>query len=140
MKHLCLFLLIILFILGCSKKEITFIESEGNCDLAKTSCEGKLPNGQVIKLSIVERPVQMQKELTFKIDHGSQGEFKPTELDFNGAEMDMGFYRVKVVENQALATLATCTQNSMIWKSTLILENSQKEKYGLIFRFEAFRK
>jgi hypothetical protein len=109
MKYLCL----VLLIWACSKKEMTFIESEGNCDLAKTSCEGKLPNGQIIKLSIIERPVQMQKELTFKIDNDPQGEFIPTELDFNGAEMDMGFYRVKVIGNQALATLATCTQYSL---------------------------
>lgn len=133
------YLILCFFIISCSKSDLQLIESEPDCDIGKTVCKATLPDDNSIELTIKERPVQMQVPLTFEVK-SKYPQVKFEELYLEGVAMDMGFNKVPFQDFIAKPTLNTCTQDSMIWKAVATMTDLTGKKYGVVFRFEAFRK
>jgi protein SCO1/2 len=130
----------IFFLVSCFRFDLSNIETEPNCDLSQKSCTGLLPDGETVGLEITSnKPAIMGAPLNFRVFSNSK-HLKFHSLHFTGAEMEMGELKSPILDLKSQITLATCLEESMIWKVTLRGENLlRKENFGLVFRFRAIK-
>ncbi|MDR1285685.1 MAG: hypothetical protein LBJ88_05760 [Campylobacteraceae bacterium] len=118
------------------QKDITFYETQTECDLHISSCEVVLGNDKSIILDI-DKPFGAGENMNFNIQADG---FKDDELlaRIYGTSMDMGIFEyslAKMSENsyQGKALLPTCMHGKMSWKINII---SKKDNVGASFILE----
>jgi hypothetical protein len=110
------------------------------CDLQVQSCSVRLADGGELELSMAPRPVPMVKPFQAKV---SVTGFQPQrlEIDFAGADMNMGFNRQAFVHQGgavyvAESSLPVCITGQMDWQVTLLVERPG-ERIAIPFRLRA---
>lgn len=108
-----------------------------DCDLNQKACTIEIPGigGALFELS--PRPIKMNQTLNMKLSSQMNRNIEAW-VDFLGLEMEMGFNRTKLKEQNniytALGFLPTCTENQMNWKTTLLIKIDGLT-YGYEFKF-----
>jgi hypothetical protein len=100
------------------------------CDLQKSACSVKLPDGGSVTLSIAPRPIPVLQPLQLEVTVGGAHADK-VEVDFSGVDMKMGFNRPQLQAQSngrfsGQATLPICSVSSMAWRATVLLETGDK--------------
>jgi protein SCO1/2 len=133
-------LLSLLNLASCLRFDLSNIETEPNCDLSQKSCQGLLPDGEIVHLQLAsEKPAKMGESISFQIKSESSN-LVFNSMVFKGAEMEMGEFVAPIKNDLSQVTLATCLEDSMVWKVIVRGENvAKKEKFGLVFRFLALK-
>lgn len=96
-----------------------------DCNLNTAPCRVTLADGGSVELAISPRPIPVVSPLT--IEAKLIGIAADTaELDFSGADMEMGYNRVPLAAQgngrfTATAALPVCVTGRMNWRATLIL-------------------
>lgn len=113
-----------------------------DCDLRSGPCTGKLPGGGDISLSIEPHSIPVVKPLQLSVR--TQGlEAESVEVDFSGADMNMGFNRPRLSREagglfQGTAMLPVCVRARMTWEARVLVHTPS----GLVaapFRFDTFQ-
>lgn len=121
------------------KADLTVTPPPG-CDLHRQSCRVTLPGGSVIVLSITPHPIPVVKPLQVNATLSGLAADK-VELDFSGADMNMGYNRVTLQPSQpgryaGQAMLPVCVTGRMEWVATLMVA-SGREHIAIPFHFDA---
>ncbi|MCW8928999.1 MAG: hypothetical protein OQL19_02025 [Gammaproteobacteria bacterium] len=109
---------------------IAQIEPDKSCDLQKTACTLKIPNGGDVTLSIEPRPIPVVKN--FKINvNTNEVEAQAISIDFKGTTMNMGPNSVKLkAQSQSghflgKGMLPVCVRNSMEWQADVYIQTNE---------------
>lgn len=100
-----------------------------DCHINLESCTAMLPGGQV-ELTVAPRPVPLQKP--FRANVLIQGvAAKKVDIEFTGAEMNMGVNRVALTAGEGglfstEATIPVCVTGPMNWRATVIVETANE--------------
>jgi hypothetical protein len=100
------------------------------CDLQRSACSAKLPDGGSVTLSIAPRPIPVLQPLRLEVTVQGTRATK-VEVDFSGVDMKMGFNRPQLQAQDngrftGQATLPICSVSSMAWRATVLLETGGK--------------
>jgi hypothetical protein len=98
------------------------------CNLNIAPCRVVLADGGVVELAITPRPIPVVSPLA--IEARLTGVAADTvELDFSGADMEMGYNRITLAAQgdgrfRATTALPVCVTGRMNWRATLIVAGS----------------
>lgn len=112
------------------------------CDLNRVDCEASLPGGGQVRLGLRPQPVPLLEPIRVEVVvHGIGAE--RVELDFAGADMDMGPNRVSLKSEgdnrfAGTATLPVCVSGRMRWQ-VAVLFSAGRQRVGVPFMFETAR-
>ena len=108
------------------------------CDLEHTPCEGRLPGGWRLRVSLAPRPVPLMQPLELEVTLlGGEGpEPLPRRVDFRGVEMEMGLNRAPLQRSEAPSpdgatpyrgaiTLPACVSRQMTWEVVVRLQGTE---------------
>ena len=116
--------------------------AQPGCDLSKTPCEGRLPGGGRIRLSITPRPIPVVKPLEIEVTLKGV-EADRVEVDFTGINMNMGFNR-PVLEPagpgrfRGRGVLPVCVRSHMVWEAR-VLAHTPRGLALVPFRFDTYK-
>jgi len=118
--------------------ETALVVEVDDCDLAATACEGGLPDGTLVRLSVLPRPIPLMVPLRVEVQ-AAGGDWVPRRLDITGLNMEMGLNRTSLKPDsegrwQGETILPTCSQRRMHWQASLLLEEGG-DPVQLRFRF-----
>jgi hypothetical protein len=111
------------------KSDLTLTPEPG-CDLHRSACAARLPDGGHIEFSITPRPIPMVQP--FQIDVTASGtDIRKVDVDFAGATMNMGYNRPALAQSgpghfTGQANLPVCVTGRMTWKATVMLETDRQ--------------
>lgn len=111
-----------------------------NCDLHRTPCSARLPDGGTIELSILPRPIPTVQPLAVNVVASGVAP-RRVEVDFAGVGMNMGINRV-MLDTKApghfsgQATLPVCVTSRMTWEATVLVE-TDSQRIAAPFRFDS---
>lgn len=108
------------------------------CELQKAPCEASLPGGGSLHFGITPRPIPMVSPLQLDVSITGQ-EATKVEVDFTGANMNMGLNRPRLValgdgHFNGQGTLPVCVTGGMDWQATVLVETG-RERIAIPFRF-----
>ncbi len=112
-----------------------------NCDLRQGPCMCSLQEGGKVRFEIEPRSIPVLHPLTLRVR--TEGlDVHAVEVDFAGADMNMGYNRVQLEavgpgDWQGQVTLPTCVRSRMKWETNVLLATD----LGLMaapFRFDSF--
>lgn len=108
------------------KTDVTL--SLSTCRLGERACVTTLPGGGQIEFSIEPRPIPVLKTLQLRAIV-SGAEVRQVEVDFAGAEMQMGYNRPKLARQSGEighfaghASLPVCSTGAMEWRATVLVD------------------
>lgn len=115
---------------------------DSGCDLQRQACRATLVDGGRVQLSIAPRPIPALKPLQVEVIT-SGIEARKVELDFAGANMNMGYNRAQLAatgpdRHTGEASLPVCVSGGMTWVATVLIE-TDRERIALPFRFDTRR-
>ncbi|MGE5386552.1 MAG: hypothetical protein ACM3SV_11775 [Betaproteobacteria bacterium] len=114
--------------------------ADAGCNLQQSTCGASLPDGARMTLSILPHPIPLLKPLAVEVTTDAIA-VTQVEVEFTGAEMNMGSQRVllKPVAPGRFggeATLPVCVTGRMEWQATVTFDSPQG-KVAAPFRFFA---
>lgn len=110
------------------KADLT-VHPETPCDLQRSACTVRLPEGGTVTLSLTPRPIPMVKP--FRVELMTEGIVpRQVEVDFAGVDMNMGLNRPRLQAEGnghfvGEATLPVCITGAMTWQVTLLLDTDR---------------
>lgn len=113
-----------------------------SCDLHQETCDSRFADGSKVSLSITPRPIKGLKPLQIQVR--TEGiEAQSVEVDFSGADMNMGYNRPQLRQESAhhysgTWVLAVCALDRMAWEATILIKTDKGVK-AAPFRFEISR-
>ena len=112
------------------------------CDLNLRACVARLLDGTSIEFKLTPRPIPLLKPIQVEA-HVEGLAAEKVEIDFAGADMNMGFNRVTLAAISpgrfvGEATLPICVTGRMMWQATVIVASGRR-RIAASFRFEAPR-
>lgn len=108
---------------------IAQIEPDKSCDLQKTACSLKLPNGGKVTLDIQPRPIPLVQTINIQVNtEGIKAE--AISVDFKGTTMNMGPNNVTLKSESpdsysAQGMLPVCIRNFMEWQADVYIQTQQ---------------
>ena len=107
------------------------------CSPELQACSVALPDGRQLDFSIEPRLIKALQPMHLKV--AIEGaEVESVDVDFNGAEMDMGYNRTRLAKGQqgfsGQAMLPVCVTGTMIWTATVLL-GTPKQRVAIPFHF-----
>jgi hypothetical protein len=120
------------------KADVTATAAAG-CDLHQGPCTASLPDGRRIQLSISPRSIPLVQKLNLEVTLAGLDAAK-VEVDFAGADMNMGFNRQTLQAAGGgrfvgTAALPVCVTGRMAWRATVLAE-AGRERIAAPFDFE----
>lgn len=114
-------------------------EAEPGCDMQQRACPATFPTGERIELSITPRPISFLQPLHVEVIVSGL-EPRKVELDFAGANMNMGYNRSELVAAApgryiGQTSLPVCVSGGMTWVATVIVETS-RQRIAVPYRFD----
>lgn len=111
---------------------------EAGCDLQQRACVADLPGGGRLELTLSPRPVPLLSPFRVEARVRSVAVAR-VEIDFAGAEMNMGYNRLPLVAQgngvfAAEATLPVCVSGRMDWLATVIVDTG-RQRVSVPYRF-----
>ena len=108
---------------------IARVAADKSCDLQKTACKLKLPNGGAVTLDIQPRPIPLVQTLNIKVNTDVI-KAEAVTVDFKGTTMNMGPNNVKLsASNPDLYSgkgmLPVCIRNSMEWQADVYIQTDE---------------
>lgn len=115
---------------------------ETGCDLQQRACPATLADGGRVQLSIAPRPIPALQPLQVEVVT-SGIEARKVEIDFAGANMNMGYNRTQLGatapgRHAGEASLPVCVSGGMTWIATVLIE-TDRQRVALPFRFDSRR-
>jgi len=112
------------------------------CDLNQGACASPLPGGGKVELAVEPRPIPVLSPLALRVKVTGVAA-RSVEVDFAGADMNMGFNRYRLIPGKVglftgQATLPVCVRSRMAWQATVLVELGGK-RIAVPFRFETKR-
>jgi hypothetical protein len=112
------------------------------CDLRSDSCSARFSAGGVIRFSIEPREIPLATPLRFTVEIEGL-DARRVQIDFAGADMDMGFNRVTLEQSRpgrfdGQGMLPVCVRARMIWEARALIETPEGI-WAAPFRFETWR-
>ena len=106
------------------------ITSDPACDLNRQACRVSLADGGSLELTIMPRPIPIISPLTIEAKLNGIAA-KSVELDFAGADMEMGHNRVALSPTgngffSGTASLPVCVTGRMNWRATLLIDSGSR--------------
>lgn len=100
-----------------------------SCDLQKTACSLKLPNGGEVMLDIQPRPIPLVQNIDIKVNTMAI-KAEAIAVDFKGTTMNMGPNNVKLMtltpdSYSGKGMLPVCIRNSMEWQADVYIQTSE---------------
>jgi len=121
-------------------KADVFVQPEPGCDLHRSACAARLPEGARLELSLSPHPIPVTQPLDIgvRIDGVRPDRVR---VDFAGVDMSMGFNRQTLQADgegrySGRTTLPVCVTGRMIWQAT-VLADIGSHRVAVPFRFEA---
>ncbi len=114
------------------------IQPDGACDLQRSACRARLPDGGSVSIQLSPAPIPLAKP--FSIEVFTQGAaIDSIEIDFAGEDMNMGLNRFALTSSDqtrfvATVTLPVCVSGKMAWKATLLLKQG-RQRIAVPFHF-----
>lgn len=109
-----------------------------SCDLSVSECSAPLPHGGSLTLSVEPRPIRPLQNLSIAVRLSGQSAEK-VEVDFDGAEMSMGYNRPVLSANgdhfSGQTVLPVCVTGTMKWKATVLVSKGH-QRLAAPFQFE----
>jgi hypothetical protein len=110
------------------------------CDLHRGPCSADLPDGRRIELSITPHSIPVVQPLSVEVTLAGLDPSK-VEIDFAGADMNMGYNRRTLAASGArhfvgTAILPVCVTGPMAWRATVLAETG-RERIAAPFDFES---
>ncbi|MBK7058228.1 MAG: hypothetical protein KBF99_19065 [Leptospiraceae bacterium] len=123
-----------------NKPSIKLLETKEECNLQTRDCNFKLPSGSEFKINFSQRPVSPNRQ-TDIILNGEDSVLQPFAIDFNGAEMEMGYNRsdfskVKPNTYKGKFILPTCSTKTFKWRAILLFKDREEKIVGVPFYFD----
>jgi len=123
-------------------KALAVAPLDSRCDLRKGPCETVFPDGSRVALQITPFHIPAMEKLKLVV-HAQGIDTHRGEVDFSGADMNMGFNRVTLApvgpgELTGAAMLPVCVRARMTWEAKVLLYTDA----GLMaapFRFDTYR-
>ncbi|HRG48758.1 MAG TPA: hypothetical protein PLX69_05940 [Leptospiraceae bacterium] len=127
-----------------NKPSIELLETKEDCNLQAKDCNFKLPSGSEFKINFTQRPVSPNRQ-TEIILNGEDSVLRPFAIDFNGAEMEMGYNRsdvsqVKPDTYKGKFILPTCSTKTFKWRAILLFKDRENKIVGVPFFFDVNQK
>lgn len=103
--------------------------AESACDLNRQACAATLPDGRRVTLEISPRPIPTVQAL--RVDVAVSGiNARKVEVDFAGADMNMGYNRQSLTATSAgryggAAALPVCVTGRMAWRATVLVDTER---------------
>ena len=124
-----------------AKSDLT-VTPPADCDLNQRACVVSLPEGGKLELGFSAQPVPVMK--SFQIAAAISGiEADAVEIDFAGADMNMGYNRKTLTASPDApgrfvgdALIPVCTTGRMRWQATLLIQ-TRRQRIAVPFLFEA---
>ena len=108
------------------------------CTPGERDCRVALPDGGHLTLSITPRPILSLQTLNLSVAF-SDGRADLVEIDFDGADMSMGYNRPRLAGQgdrfSGTTILPVCITGTMTWKATVLVTVSGK-RIAAPFLFE----
>lgn len=108
------------------------------CNPGEGDCRVALPDGGHLTLSITPRPILALQTLNLSVAF-SDARANLVEIDFDGADMSMGYNRPRLAGQGEKFTgttiLPVCVTGTMTWKAT-VLASVGGERIAIPFLFE----
>jgi protein SCO1/2 len=105
------------------------IAPDANCNLHRSACSARLPDGRTLSLSITPHPIPVVKPMQLEVRlEGKPGTpLGKVEVDFAGKSMNMGFNRITLTAvdgrlAKGEGNLPVCVTGRMDWIATVLLE------------------
>jgi len=124
-----------------AKRDVVGV-AEAGCNLQRQACPALLPDGGRVLLSIAPRPIPLLHALHIEVV--TRGiEARKMEIDFSGADMNMGYNRTQLAaagagRNTGEASLPVCVSGDMAWVATVLIE-TDRQRIAVPFRFDTRR-
>lgn len=115
--------------------------SRGDCDLRAVPCVAEFPDGGLVTFEISPANIPTATELLLKV--GTEGiDVRRVEVDFAGADMNMGFNRVALSsagpgEFTGTGMLPVCVRARMTWEAKVLL-HAESGLMAAPFRFDTY--
>lgn len=107
------------------------------CQPDLQTCVVTLPDGRPLGFSVGPHPIKALQNLQLDVNVGGIG-IQNVEVDFNGADMDMGYNRVKLSGTpprfSGRAMLPVCVTGTMKWNATVLL-SAGSQRIAVPFQF-----
>lgn len=115
-----------------------FVQPDAACDLQREACTVQLPDGGKLTLSLLPRPVPLMKPFQVEVKL-SDTSAQSVEVDFAGADMNMGYNRFALRDQgqgvyRAEASIPVCVTGLMAWQVSLLIDTG-RQRMTLPFRF-----
>ncbi|MCP3849682.1 MAG: hypothetical protein GY694_05525 [Gammaproteobacteria bacterium] len=140
------FLIVVILAVGYYKVEmekknniIAHLEADKSCDLQKTACQLKIPDGGDVTLSIEPRPIPLVKKFSINVQTKNVVT-EAVSVDFKGTTMNMGPNNVSLKKASLKSTtqepqgyiqfsgqgmLPVCIRNSMEWQADVYIQTDK---------------
>jgi protein SCO1/2 len=123
-----------------AKREIHSLGSNQKCDLSKTQCSLTLPDKTYFNISFSPTPIKTEKKFSIQVQTSSKTYF-PSEVDFVGIDLNMGYIRPKLQKSEPLKYTASlelpiCELRKMKWRVRLLLKDAASTNYYIDFFLE----
>lgn len=121
-------------------KADVLVQPDPGCDLHRTPCTARLPDGGRLSFALTPRPIPVATPLEVEVTLEGSGAER-VKVDFAGVEMSMGYHRptLRALTPQrhvGQATLPVCVTGRMLWQATVLVETGA-QRIAVPFRFEA---
>jgi hypothetical protein len=113
-----------------------------DCDLRADACTTRLDDGASVTFSIEPKEIPAVKPLRLKVMLAGISA-KGVEVDFSGVDMNMGFNRTRLSQDEegqfsAQAILPVCVWDAMEWEAQVLID-SPKGLISVPYRFITVR-
>lgn len=121
---------VVAYVAAPSRHADVVVAPEPGCDPNRAPCTARLPDGARLEFSILPRPIPVVAPLRVevKLEGIAPGS---VEVDFSGADMDMGPNRATLRPAPGgsyvgTATLPVCVTGTMNWRANVMIGNGHE--------------
>ena len=117
--------------------QASLITENKSCDLATDECQIKVDQDQ-FSLVLNPKPIRTEQEFSIALKTNSK-KFQPTEIDFEGERVNMGYLRPSLKKSrlgvyEAKMTLPICELEKMNWIVRVFLKDKEQKIWAIQYR------
>lgn len=117
--------------------QASLINDNKSCDLATDECQIKVDQDQ-FSLVLNPKPIRTEREFSISFSMNST-KFQPTEIDFEGEKVNMGYLRPSLKKSklgfyEAKMTLPICELEKMSWIVRVFLKDHEQKIWAIQYR------